>query len=209
MRILRTFLGDRAPAVTRIARAGKRDPFLILVGTLLSLRTKDEVTEAALQRLSARAKTPEEILAIPPGELEALIYPTGFYRNKAKTLREVSRTVLDRYRGRVPDTIEELLSIRGVGRKTASLVVSEGYAKPAICVDTHVHRISNRMGIVATNHPHETETVLRQILPRRYWIPYNSLLVTFGKMVCKPLSPLCTGCPLARLCERIGVGRHR
>lgn len=209
VKLLKAFLGGTVPVVTKIARSGRRDPFLVLVGTLLSLRTKDEVTEEVMGRLFIRATTPQEILAIPAEDLECVIYPVGFYRNKARTLREVSRIILENYQGRVPDTIEELLSIRGVGRKTANLVVAEGYGKPGICVDTHVHRISNRMGIVTTKHPHETEMVLREILPKRYWIIYNTLLVTFGKTVCKPLSPLCTRCPLSQLCKRIGVDRYR
>lgn len=146
---------------------------------------------------------------MPLDELEKLIYPVGFYRNKAKVLKEVASEIITRYGSRVPDTIEELLTIRGVGRKTANLVVTEGYGKPGICVDTHVHRISNRLGIVSTKNPIQTEDALRKILPQQYWIIYNALLVTFGKRICTPLSPKCSQCPIESLCEKVGVTRSR
>ncbi len=203
------FPEDAAPIITRISRGETSDPFVVLVGTLLSLRTKDETTEKVMEALTPRAGTPRELLGIPDGELERMIYPVGFYRNKAKVLKEVARTIIDKYGGRVPDTIEELLSMRGIGRKTANLVVTEGYGKPGICVDTHVHRISNRLGIVSTKNPHATEDALRQVLPGRYWIVYNSLLVTFGKRICTPLSPKCSECPIEDLCPRNGVTRSR
>ncbi|OPY00752.1 MAG: Ultraviolet N-glycosylase/AP lyase [Syntrophorhabdus sp. PtaB.Bin184] len=203
------FPEESAPIITRISRGETGDPFVVLVGTLLSLRTKDETTEKVMETLIPRARTPRELLGIPDGELERMIYPVGFYRNKAKVLKEVARTIIDRYDGKVPDTIEELLSMRGIGRKTANLVVTEGYGKPGICVDTHVHRISNRLGIVSTKTPHATEDALRRVLPGRYWIVYNSLLVTFGKRICTPLSPKCSECPIANLCARKGVTRSR
>ena len=208
VRILQDYLKDSVPVVTRISREGK-DPFLVLVGTLLSLRTKDETTDKAMERLTAVARTPGDILKLPDEQLERLIYPVGFYRTKARTLKEVSGTILDEYNGVVPDSIEELLKLKGVGRKTANLVVNEGYGKPGICVDTHVHRISNRLGIVSTKNPHQTEEALRQILPERHWIISNTLLVAFGQRVCKPISPLCSLCPLAALCPRVGVTKHR
>ncbi|HBA53906.1 endonuclease III domain-containing protein [Syntrophorhabdus aromaticivorans] len=200
--------GD-VPVVTRISRSDGGNPFLILVSTLLSLRTKDETTDMVMQRLVERAATPEDILEIPLKELETILYPVGFYRNKATVLKAVSRTIIEQYGGVVPDTIEELLTIKGVGRKTANLVVTEAYGKPGICVDTHVHRISNRMGIVATRNPHETEEALRKILPKEYWIIYNTLLVAFGRKTCKPVSPFCTVCPVVHLCKQAGVTRHR
>ncbi len=203
------FPEEAAPIITRISRRETSDPFIVLVGTLLSLRTKDETTEKVMETLAPRAATPRALLDIPDGELERMIYPVGFYRNKAKVLKEVTRTIIDKYGGRVPDTIEELLSIRGIGRKTANLVVTEGYGKPGICVDTHVHRISNRLGIVSTKNPHATEDALRQVLPGQYWIVYNSLLVTFGKRICTPLSPKCSECPIEHLCPRKGVTRSR
>ncbi|MBP6941531.1 MAG: endonuclease III [Syntrophorhabdaceae bacterium] len=207
--ILKKRLKDDLPSVTRIARRERRDPFLILVGTLLSLRTKDELTEEVMGRLAGRARTPEELLRIPLGELQDLIYPVGFYRNKSKVLASTARTIMETYSGIVPDSIDELLAIKGVGRKTANLVVSEAYGKPGICVDTHVHRISNRIGAVSTKNPHQTEEALRKILPKQYWIIYNTLLVTFGKRICSPLSPRCSQCPIVHLCARKGVTRHR
>jgi len=208
VRILKEYLKDDVPVVTRLSRE-KKDPFLVLIGTLLSLRTKDETTERAMERLMARAKTPGEILRLDEEELQDLIYPVGFYRNKARTLREVSKLIVEQYNGVVPDTVDELLKIKGVGRKTANLVVNEGYAKPAICVDTHVHRISNRLGLVDTKNALQTENALSTILPRRHWIVYNTLLVAFGQRVCKPISPFCTKCPLSHLCPRVGVTSHR
>jgi len=209
IRILKRHLKDDVPVVTRIAQQERKDPFLILVGTLLSLRTKDELTEKVMERLVQKARTPEELLRIPIGELQKLIYPVGFYRNKSRTLLNVSRIISDDYHGRVPDSIDELLTIKGIGRKTANLVVSEAYGKPGICVDTHVHRISNRIGAVTTKNPHQTEEALRKILPKEYWIIYNTLLVTFGKRICSPISPHCSRCPIARLCARKGVVKHR
>jgi endonuclease-3 len=209
MKTLRTLFPDDVPAVTKISQKERNDPYLVLIGTLLSLRTKDETTEMAMERLTQKARTPQELLKIPEEKLQKLIYPVGFYRNKSRTLRDVSGIIIDKYGGKVPDSIDELLTIKGVGRKTANLVLTEGFGKPGICVDTHVHRISNRMGIVATKNPHETEESLRKALPRQYWITYNTLLVTFGKRICKPISPLCSTCPLWRICKKAGVDRHR
>jgi endonuclease III len=209
MDILKGYLGAEVPAVTRISKEERSNPFLVLVGTLLSLRTKDEVTERAMARLLERARTPEEILMLPVEDIQQLIYPVGFYKNKASTLRDVSRTILEKYEGIVPDTLDELLKIKGVGRKTANLVLTEGYHVAAICVDTHVHRISNRIGIVSTTNPYDTEMALRKILPKKYWIIYNTLLVRFGQRICKPLSPLCTVCPISHLSMQVGVTKHR
>jgi len=207
--ILKRHLKDDVPVVTKIARQKRKDPFLILVGTLLSLRTKDEMTEKVMGRLVRKARTPEELLRIPADDLQRLIYPVGFYRNKAKVLINTARVIIETYNGIVPDSIDELLSIKGVGRKTANLVVTEAYGKPGICVDTHVHRISNRTGAVSTKDPHQTEESLRKILPRQYWAVYNALLVTFGKRICSPLSPRCSQCPITHICARKGVTRHR
>ncbi|MGA2411595.1 MAG: endonuclease III [Candidatus Binataceae bacterium] len=189
--------------------AEKRDPFLTLIGCILSLRTKDETTAVAAPRLFAQAATPAAILAMEPEAIEQLIYPVGFYRTKAKVIREICRELIESYGGRVPDEIEELTKLKGVGRKTANLVVTEAYGKPGICVDTHVHRISNRWGLVKAATPDKTETALRQTLPRRYWIEYNSLLVAFGQTLCQPVSPWCSRCPVVRRCPRIGVTRSR
>jgi endonuclease-3 len=209
METLQKLFSIDVPAVTKISQEEKGDPYLILIGTLLSLRTKDEMTEMAMKKLTKQAKTPQELLKIPEEELQKLIYPVGFYRNKSRTLRDVSEIIIDKYGGQVPDSIDELLTIKGVGRKTANLVITEGFGKPGICVDTHVHRISNRLGIVSTKNPHETEESLRKVLPKHYWIIYNALLVTFGKRVCKPISPLCSNCELSRICKKEGVGKHR
>jgi endonuclease-3 len=199
---------DEVPALTRLADE-ERNPFLVLIGCLLSLRTKDETTEKAMERLMARARTPEELRAIPTGELERIIYPVGFYRRKASLIKEVAATIMEKYRNAVPDTIDELLTIRGVGRKTANIVVTEGFGKPGIAVDTHVHRISNRLGAVATRTPEETERALRLSLPKAYWLVFNQLLVTHGKRTCTPLSPFCSRCPVASLCARVGVTKSR
>lgn len=206
---LQKLFAQDLPSVSKISKQAGNSPYLVLVGTLLSLRTKDEVTEKAMARLTGKAKTPEDILEIPLKDLENLIYPVGFYRTKAKTLKNISRTIIEKYGGAVPDSLDELLTIKGIGRKTANLVITEGFGKPGICVDTHVHRISNRLGILSTKNPHETEQVLRAILPGKYWIIYNTLLVTFGKRVCKPVSPLCNNCPINNLCLKTGVRKHR
>lgn len=196
------------PIVTQLAQE-HRDPFEILISTLLSLRTKDEVTAVATERLFALASTPKEMAGLSEAEIRKAIYPVGFYRNKAETIRQVCRELIERFHSRVPDTIEELLTFRGVGRKTANLVVTLGYNKPGICVDTHVHRISNRIGYVRTRTPDETESALREKLPRKYWSRINTLLVAFGRSTCRPVSPLCSGCKVAVYCDRTGVGKSR
>jgi endonuclease III len=198
----------KLPSVSEIARRD-RDPFRILVSTLLSLRTKDDVTEAASARLFALADTPRTLSRLATRTIARAIYPVGFYRTKARTVRDISRRLDDEYRGEVPDTIDELLTFKGVGRKTAALVVSLGFGKDAICVDTHVHRISNRLGWVATRTPAETEQALMRVLPRRRWIVANEIMVAFGQRVCTPLSPRCSTCPVAARCRRVGVERHR
>jgi len=196
------------PIITFIANRGAT-PFEVLVSTLLSLRTKDEVTGVAAQRLLAVARTPETMLKLPAREIETLIYPVGFYPTKAKRLLSISRILLDHYGGKVPNTLEELTALPGVGRKTANLVLVEGFKIPAICVDTHVHRISNRIGYVKTKAPDETELALRKKLPKRHWVRYNELLVAFGQVLCRPISPFCSRCPVADMFPRIGVDRHR
>jgi endonuclease III len=197
------------PIVGVVAKASRRDPFQILISTVLSLRTKDQTTAAASARLFRLATTPEAMLTVPRRTIERAIYPVGFYRTKARHIHDICRDLLTRYGGRVPDTIEELLTLKGVGRKTANLVVTLGFRKPGICVDIHVHRISNRWGYIRTKTPAQSEDVLRRKLPRRYWMIYNDLLVPFGQNVCTPVSPRCSQCKLARYCERIGVGKSR
>jgi endonuclease-3 len=186
-----------------------RDPFRVLVACLLSLRTKDTTTGPAAERLFRVADTPRALARVPPRRLERLIYPVGFYRTKARALRAISRDLLARFGGRVPDDLDALLTLTGVGRKTANLVVTMGFGKPGICVDVHVHRISNRLGYVRTRTPEETEMALRAKLPRRHWIGYNDLLVAFGQNVCTPVSPRCSRCPVAGLCRRVGVRTSR
>lgn len=185
------------------------DPFRILIGCVLSLRTKDEVSFPATDRLFARAGTPSTLRKLRAEEIARLIYPVGFYRRKAEQIRRISSQLLTRYGGRVPDDLDELLTLPGVGRKTANLVVTLGFGKPGICVDTHVHRISNRLGWVRTKNPNETEQALRARLPRRYWISINEILVRHGQRVCKPLSPICSKCSVHRDCPRVGVTRSR
>lgn len=198
----------RAPVVGFVAlQTG--DPFRVLVSCLLSLRTKDETTAPAARRLFALADTPQGLADLDVRDIERAIYPVGFYRTKARRLIDLSRTLLETHGGRVPDTLDGLLSLKGVGRKTANLVLAQGFGQPAICVDTHVHRISNRWGYVRTKTPHATETALRRKLPRRYWISYNDLLVAFGQTICQPTSPWCSRCAVHHFCPQRGVGRHR
>jgi endonuclease III len=185
------------------------DPFRTLISCILSLRTKDATTSAASSRLFARANTPAAMLALAPKTLERLIYPVGFYRTKAHVIRGICRDLIDKFDGRVPDEIDALLTLKGVGRKTANLVVTEAYAKPGICVDTHVHRISNRWGLVRTKTPDKTELALRAVLPARHWLEYNGILVAFGQTICQPVSPWCSRCKIAALCPRIGVTHSR
>lgn len=198
----------RKPAVTVVSEC-VRSPFRVLVSCLISLRTRDEVTAAASARLFARADTPQRMVELDAEEIGALIYPAGFYRTKSVQILELARRLVAEHGGEVPDDLDQLLEFRGVGRKTANLVVALGFGKPAICVDTHVHRICNRLGYVTTASPMETEMVLRAQLPDEYWIEINELLVAFGQNQCHPLSPRCSTCPVARFCARIGVKRCR
>ena len=206
-RVLRTLA--RRYDVERFARRNGESPFRILVGCVLSLRTKDEVSYPATERLFSRARDPAGMLRLRESTIARLVYPVGFYRTKARQIRALSRLLLDRHAGRVPATIEELVLLPGVGRKTANLTVTLGFGKPGICVDTHVHRISNRLGWVRTRDPHATEMALREILPRRWWIPINETLVRHGQEICKPISPVCTACPISKDCASVEVGRHR
>jgi endonuclease III len=198
----------RAPIVDLIGAEG-RDPFKILVATILSARTRDETTAEVCGRLFPRVDDLDALKRIPRRELEALIFPIGFYRTKARHLKAIP-AVLDReFGGTIPDTIDGLCRLPGVGRKTANLVVVQAFDKPGICVDVHVHRISNRVGLIRTRTPLETERTLRKLLPRRYWKTWNSLLVAFGQTVCQPVRPACSTCPLRPRCGRVGVVRNR
>lgn len=196
------------PIVTLISNSGA-SPFEVLVSTILSLRTKDQVTAAASNRLFKVASTPEEIIALNIETLKQLIYPVGFYPTKAGQLQKISHIIIKEYGGNVPNEIDELLRLPGVGRKTANLVLIEGFQRPAICVDTHVHRISNRIGYVKTKSANDTEEALRKKLPPRHWIKFNELLVAFGQSICKPISPLCSSCPINNQCPKIGITKSR
>ena len=208
-RLQRAAPGWNTTALMAIAEHTGRDPFRILIGCLLSLRTKDETTGPAAARLFALADTPAGILALPRRRIERAIFPVGFYRTKARVLHAVCRALLERFDGQVPSDLDALLALHGVGRKTANLVVTFGFGLPGICVDTHVHRITNRLGFVATETPEQTEWALRAKLPRRHWIGLNDLLVAFGQNVCGPTSPRCSTCPVTRVCPRIGVRHSR
>lgn len=197
----------KTPYVTEVSE--RKDPFKVLISCIISLRTKDEVTREASIRLFKLSSTPKGMMKLRAASIEKAIYPAGFYRNKARTIREISKELVENHDSKVPGTIEELLKLKGVGRKTANLVVTLGFGRLGICVDTHVHRITNRWGLVSTRTPDETETALRGVLPKRYWIIINDLLVTYGQNVCKPVSPLCSRCALFSLCRRAGVNRQR
>jgi endonuclease III len=201
--------GMEPPASQTIVSRFGRDSFLVLISCILSLRTKDTVSLPASCRLFELARTPQEILALSVQTIEQVIYPVCFYRRKAVTLCRISDEIQNKFHGLVPRTQAELMSLPGVGLKTANLVLSEGFGIPALCVDTHVHRISNRLGIVQTKTPEETEAALRHVLPSEYWIEWSRLLVMLGQNVCVPISPFCSVCPVRPLCQRIGVQRSR
>lgn len=189
------------PVVTEIKLVTNRDAYKILISTMLSLRTKDSTTRDASMRLFEKAGNPKDMLKLSEEEIAKLIYPVGFYRVKAKNILEVSKTIIDDYNGKVPDEIDELLKLRGVGRKVANLVITEAFDKYGICVDTHVHRISNRFGYVSTKKPEQTEFALRKKLPKKYWRIYNDTLVIYGQNLCKPINPLCNQCSVSKYCD--------
>ncbi|MHA1967341.1 MAG: endonuclease III domain-containing protein [Candidatus Hodarchaeales archaeon] len=206
------------PLVTSITKK-RRDPFQILIATILSLRTKDVITAEASKQLFSRADTPESILNLPIKDLEEIIYPVGFYKRKTETIRNICQRLINDYDGKVPDSLEELLSFKGVGRKTANLVITMGFGKPGICVDVHVGRITQRIGIVPIKgekegkpvfyDPDTVEMILREILPKKWWIPINDLLVRWGQNVCAPISPKCSKCIVSDNCLKIGVVKSR
>lgn len=197
------------PSISHLIRTHGRDPYLILISCILSLRTKDTTSLPASYRLFVAADTPQKMIALKPREIEKLIYPTGFYRVKAKTILAISHDLIERFGGKVPADEEALLSLPGVGRKTAALVLGAGFGIPALCVDTHVHRIANRLGLVDTQTPDETEVELKKVVPRELWIEINHLLVTWGQNICVPISPWCSQCVLASRCPKIGVTKRR
>ncbi len=195
------------PAVSRVARS--RDPFRILISCILSLRTKDNITRDCSTRLFQLASDPYKMSSLSIEEIEKAIYPCGFYRQKARFIKSICRSLIEKYNGKVPDNLKDLMELKGVGRKTANLVITLGYNKFGICVDTHVHRIVNRWGYVKTNNPEETEFELRKKLPKRYWKEFNSLLVSYGQHICKPVIPLCSICKISRFCLKEGVKKSR
>ena len=195
------------PVAAALARSG--NPFQLLVSTLLSLRTRDADMERAYGKLIQKVATPEQLLGLSSRELEKILYPIPFYKTKAKTLKTLCRDLVDRFEGKVPGTMEELLSLKGVGRKTANLVHTLGFGGKGICVDTHVHRICNRWGYVETATPDQTEAALRDKLPTKYWKKFNEHLVAFGQNICKPISPICSQCCVEEFCEKWGVKKRR
>lgn len=198
----------KTPAVGVVAEES-RDPFKVLISCLLSLRTQDNVTDQASHRLFQEAQTPEAMLKLKQNKIQKLIYPVCFYRTKAKRICEICHALIHRFDGKVPSGMDDLLSLNGVGRKTANLVITLGFDRDGICVDTHVHRISNRLGYLKTKMPDETEFKLRKILPLEYWKIYNDILVPFGQNLCRPLSPFCSRCPIEQYCDKTGVHQHR
>ena len=209
MRILRRIVPTwETPIVTLMAET-YGSPFRVLISCILSLRTQDATTAQASHRLFALADSPETMVKLTAKAIEKAIYPVGFYRTKGKIIRNICAVLLRDNGGKVPDEIDELLKLKGVGRKTANLVVTLGYRKPGICVDTHVHRISNRWGYIDTKTPEKTEIALRAKLPKQYWIEYNDLLVSFGQHLCRPISPLCSRCPVEKYCDKKGVTIRR
>ncbi len=201
--------GAEDPSVTTVAEQYRRDPWAVLVSTIISLRTKDEVTIVASKRLLEKAGNPKELNAMKAEKIEKLIYPAGFYRNKAASLKKIASILLEQYGGKVPSSMEELLALPGVGRKTANLVLTEAFDLDGLCVDIHVHRISNRCGWLNTKTPEDTETALREILPRNYWKRINYLLVLYGQKLCRPVSPFCSQCVIKKHCSHNGIVKSR
>lgn len=197
-----------SPSVTLIANTTK-NPYNVLISTLISLRTKDEVTLAASQKLFSKANNIHDLLKLSEEEIASLIYPCGFYKTKAGRILEIAHIIINEYNGNIPNELDQLLSLPGVGRKTANLVLSLGFNKPGLCVDTHVHRITNRFGWVKTRTPEKTEMALRKLLPQKFWRDINDFLVSYGQTICKPISPFCSRCPLSAECPKTGVTKSR
>lgn len=201
--------GAKDTSVNTVAEHYRRSPWAVLASTIISLRTKDEVTLAASERLLEAAAHPAELAAMQEKKIEKLIYPAGFYRNKAASLKKIAAILLDQYGGKVPSSMEALLALPGVGRKTANLVLNEAFDLDAICVDIHVHRISNRCGWLSSKAPEETEMILREILPKKFWKRINRLLVLYGQTLCRPVSPFCSRCVIIKYCSKCDVKRTR
>ncbi len=202
-------LGEQDPSVNTVAEQYSRSPWAVLVSTIISLRTKDDVTLAASEKLLEKAASPAELSALRQDKIEKLIYPAGFYRNKAASLKKIAAILIEQYNGKVPASMEVLLSLPGVGRKTANLVLNEAFDLDAVCVDIHVHRISNRCGWLTSKNPEETEMILREILPKKFWKRINRLLVLYGQKLCRPVSPFCSRCVIAKFCSRRDVNHFR
>ncbi len=209
LRIVKHDVRQWPAPVLGVLAAESATPFQILIACVLSLRTKDQTTSEAAHRLFARATTPLEMSELKPSIIEQAIYPVSFFRTKSQQILDICHRLIDFYHGQVPGTIDELLTLKGVGRKTANLVVTVGFNEPGICVDVHVHRICNRLGYVNTQNATDTESALRKKLPSRYWITLNDLLVPFGQNRCRPVSPFCSKCRLTEYCEKVGVTTHR
>jgi len=192
-----------------LPREKSNDPYYVLISCILSQRTKDEVTYLAANRLFKLAKTPKQMLKLPLNKVERTIFPVGFYRTKAKRIKEVSKELLKKYDGAVPNQMEDLLKLKGVGRKTAGIVLTHAYNIPALPIDTHCHRIPNRLGWIKTKTPEETEIRLMKMVPKRYWLELNELLVKHGQQICKPISPFCSKCIIRKYCRRVGVNKSR
>lgn len=200
----------RTPVISRSKQVLADTPFVTLISCLLSLRTKDDVTEQASIRLLKKYNTPQKLLQLSQKQIESLIYPVGFYKTKAKRILEIARSLIEQYDGQVPDDFDELLKLKGVGRKTANIVMVFGFKKHGyLPIDTHCHRIPNRLGWIKTKTPEETERALKKILPEKYWDDFNDLFVTFGQTICVPVSPLCSRCPIEPYCKKIGVRTSR
>ncbi len=207
--ILSQLVSSFKPPVVGVVAEETNDPFLILISCILSLRTRDATTGAASARLFEIADRPDKILQLTEKQITKAIYPVSFYRNKTKSILAIAKILQEKFSGQVPDDLDTLLTLPGVGRKTANLVVSVAFKKPAICVDIHVHRISNRWAYIKTKKPDESEMALRKKLPMKHWITYNDLLVPFGQYVCTPLSPFCSRCPISDYCPKVDVQKHR
>ena len=195
------------PIVTEVSY--DKDPYKVLISCLLSLRTKDAVTAKAANNLFKKAKTPSQMSKLKEKQIQKLIYPVGFYRVKSKRIKEISKALIKDCNGKVPSDMDELLKLKGVGRKTANIVLVFGFNKNALPIDIHCHRIPNRLGWIKTKTPEQTEMELRKILPEKYWIDFNNIFVVFGQNICVPVSPFCSKCPIYDYCPRIGVKKHR
>ncbi len=197
---------EKAPVVSFIAFQSN-NPFKVLISTILSSRTKDETTLKAVEKLFSEISTPKELSNLSEDKIQELIYPVGFYKSKSSYLKETSKILVEKYNSKVPNSMKELLKLKGVGRKTANLVLTEAFDKDGMCVDTHVHRISNRFGLIDTDNPEESEFKLREVLPKKYWGDFNYHLVALGQTICRPISPKCDKCPIYEYCDRIGVDK--